>query len=264
MSTLSSLGVPEYDIYDEVFGYAKIYPNATKLFLFDKSLKIRKAGFEAQKKKPYERKTSNSDPMVILDSLRRTKTRLSDLVTSNNFDLFCTFTFAEDRQNVDRLKHRMAGWLDHQNQRVGKFDYVVVPEFHSDGKSIHFHALFKGYQGELIDSGHKRKDGRIVYNIANYHFGFSTATKIDAEGVPLVASYIKKYISKDMPQFNNKKRYWCSQGLERPRKVRNPLMFPYQMAKDWREHRMQNATLKIADEKVDFVSRDDRPKDGII
>lgn len=253
MSTniLSSLRVPEHNIYEYVNSYAKIYPSMTKLFTFHKPIKVRVAGFESQIKRYKPRSGSNEEPRVILDSLRRTKTRLTDIVISNDFDLFCTFTFAKDRQDINKCKQRMGKWLDHQNQRAGKFEYLIVPEFHKDGKSIHFHALFKDFKGELSDSGHKTKTGQVIYNISSYHHGFSTAVKID--NIDKVGSYIKKYITKDMPQFNNKKRYWVSHNLVRPTKVKNPVIFPYQEAQFTKTYEMSGATLRISDQKVDLI-----------
>jgi hypothetical protein len=242
---------PEALIYQTVHSYAKIYPNSTKLFIFHKPSKVRIKGYEAINPKPKTPSDFN-DPVNIIHSLRRTKTRLTDIVVSNQFDLFCTFTFANDRQNVDHLKTQMSTWLDNQQKRVGKFDYLIVPEFHKDGKSIHFHALFKGYKGELVDTGHKTNRGQISYVIKGYRLGFSTAVKID--DIDKVGSYVKKYITKDMPQFNGKKRYWCSHGLTRPNKITNPVVFPSDMSKFTDEHHMATMKLHIAPERVDFTA----------
>ncbi len=233
-----------------VHSYAKIYPNMTKLFVFNQPSKVRIKGFEAIYKKERESKPS-SDPVTLIDSLRRTKTRLNDIVVSNNFDLFCTFTFAKDRQNVDKLKRQMSRWLNNQQTRVGKFSYLIVPEFHKDGKSIHFHALFKDYAGELVDTGHRTKRGQPSLIVKSYTLGYSTAVEID--DIEKVGSYVKKYITKDMPQFNGKKRYWCSHGLTRPEKVLNPVTFPADMHHFTDEHQMNNMRLHIAYKKISLI-----------
>ena len=44
-----------------------------------------------------------------------------------------------------------------------------------------------------------------------------------------------KYIKKDMPTFTNKKRYWSSQGLNKPQTIDNP--------KDWYSTSTPNSTL---------------------
>jgi hypothetical protein len=257
-------------LYTEVESYAKIYPNLTKLITYKKPIMVQNKGFETgvvvpiefdghtyyEKQKPVSKRGSGgSSIQVQADSFRRTKTRLSDIVIANEFDLFCTFTFATERQDIRRCKARMSSWLNNQYKRQGKFKYLIVPEFHKDGVSIHFHALFQGYKGELVDSGHKRKDGRIVYNIPGWRFGFSTATKIDTEGLPLVSSYVKKYITKDMPKIDNKKRYWCSHNLVRPKKVANPIIFPEDAKKFTETYGNDDYDIQIAHERVDLVDR---------
>jgi hypothetical protein len=113
----------------------------------------------------------------------------------------------------------MGYWLNNQRILHGKFKYLIVPEYHKDNKSLHFHGLFLGYNGNLVDSG-RTKNGRTIYNINSYRAGFTTAVRIDNR--EKVASYVAKYITKDMPKFRNKQRYWCSNGLKRPLKIVNP------------------------------------------
>ncbi len=256
---MTKFAVKEHAIYQTVDSYAKIYDNFTKVIKYNKPIKIRVSGFESVKKKMRSRvATQSNNPLYLIESIRRTKTRLSDIVLSNKFDLFCTFTFdpkKTDRHNVELCKKRMSKWLDNQNARVGKFKYLIVPERHKDG-ALHFHALFKSYSGELVNSGHFRKDGRIVYNISGWKWGFSTATKIDDAGIPLVSSYVKKYITKDMPQFNNKQRYWCSKGLVRPKKVLNPVVFDYSVFDS--EYQSDSATFYSAKHRIELVSADSK------
>lgn len=169
-------------------------------------------------------KTSNESNFER--SLRRTKTTISDIVLSNEFDLFPTFTIdpkkSKDRQNPDIVKRQISDWIKNQQKRNGKFEYLIVPELHKDGKALHFHGLFKGYKGVLKDSG-KKVGGRTVYNFKSYTLGHNYAIEIyNLEGA---ASYIKKYITKDMPRFKNKNRFWASKGLDRPKEEDNP--------KDW-------------------------------
>lgn len=203
----------EYQIYKDISTIYKIYPTFTRVYLYDQPLNIRQQGYEVrdgrQRSSHY---TGNDSGRFIDESLRRSKTNISDLILSNNFDLFVTFTFSTDRQNIDLLKKKMSKWLKNQREIHGRFDYLILPEFHSDKKSIHFHGLFKNYQGQLKEANTKRK--RKTYNIKSYRLGFSLAEKI--EDIQKISSYVKKYITKDMPQFDGKKRYWCSKHLTRP------------------------------------------------
>lgn len=266
-------GVPEHDIYRIVYAYAKVYRDMTKIFEYNRPIKVRKPGYEARTPERTGKRKPFSDPVGQIMSLRRTKTRLSDIVINNDFDLFCTFTFAEDRDNIGLIKRRMQFWLSHQQQRTGKFAYVIVPEFHkkcaecADAhlktcphddriKPIHFHALFKGYKGSLTRTNLMTpKTKQRIYNIPSYTLGYSTAVKIT--DIHAVGSYIKKYITKDMPQFNGKKRYWCSQGLDRPKKVINPVIFPSDMEKFGEAHQTTNFRVHTAAERIDFTESQD-------
>ena len=153
-------------------------------------------------------------------SLWRAKTNFLDIALANNFDLFVTFTFAKDRYDIDKLKRRMAYWLNNQRILHGKFGYIIVAEYHKDG-ALHFHALFQGYNGDIQSSGIFKK-GREVFNIKSYRAGHTEAYKID--NLRKTAAYLAKYLSKDMPKFKGTQRYWCSNGLLRPIKIVNPVL----------------------------------------
>jgi hypothetical protein len=166
-------------------------------------------------------KTSNEDNLER--SLRRSKQLVADYALNNPFELFSTFTFSPkktaNRQDPDLVKSQMSNWLKNQQTRTGKFAYLIVPELHKDGKSLHFHALFAGYEGVLLDSGEKI-NGRKAYNFKSYTLGINSAVRID--NIEAVSSYIRKYITKDMPQFHGKHRYWATKSLMRPRTEDNP------------------------------------------
>lgn len=155
-------------------------------------------------------------------SVRRSQQLIQNYVLNNEFDLFCTFTFSPkktERQNADLVKKKMARWLKNQQVRYGKFDYLIVPELHKDKKSLHFHALFAGYKGILVDAN-KRINGRKSFNFKSYTLGFNSAVRIDNKNA--VSSYVRKYITKDMPQFHGKHRFWATRGLKPPRIEINP------------------------------------------
>lgn len=220
--------IPEYQIYQTVQAYAKLYPAFTKLITYEIPRKVRISGFELRGER-VEHPTQPLSGQLWEESLRRTKTTISDIIICNGFDLFCTFTFDPrlvDRQDIKACKQKMSKWLKRQRETHGKFQYVIVPEFHKDGKSLHFHALFKNYKGKLTEANLKTNSSRQVFNISSYRSGFSTAVKID-QNIEKVGSYVKKYITKDMPLFPGKKRYWASHGLVRPVTVANPEIDPF-------------------------------------
>lgn len=209
------------------------------------------------------------------DSLRRTKTTMSDIVLSNHFDMFATFTFncnsckfscsqkscsiTDPHEKCDTVKcdcppelcsrldpetckQRMSKWLENQQRIHGKFNYLIVPEWHKNG-GLHFHAMLKNYKGNITQAyRHKSRktyihNGQPVFNITSYRQGFTTIKLIPNDPViqAKVSNYLKKYITKDMPVFHGRKRYWCSKFLLRPEIVKgdiisnNPYVDPSQV-----------------------------------
>ena len=145
-------------------------------------------------------------------SYGRAKNNLFDiLMATPQFDTFTTLTLDGkriDRQNYDVVIDKLGEWLDNRVRR-NDLTYVLVPEFHSDGKSIHFHGLTtwdslktvrainqnpdSRYFGQpLVDNEH-----REVFNIIDYPYGYSTAIRITGENArEACAKYCFKYITK--------------------------------------------------------------------
>lgn len=155
-------------------------------------------------------------------AFKRSKNMIYKLACNNKpWDYFVTFTFNSDkvdRYNFSEVSKKLSKWIDNIKQKYGCKDmgYIIVPEKHKDG-AWHFHGLFKNCDNlNFIDSGLKDKQGRTIYNISNYKFGFTTATKLS--DIDKAVSYILKYISKDLFSDNlkGKKRYWSSKNLEMP------------------------------------------------
>lgn len=196
---------------DYIFNSIKEYPDMIKIYIYREPFKT---GSHAKRKR-------SKNPETTESSIIRTKTTISDLCLCNNFDLFCTFTFDPKRfnsRNIAYVKKYINTWCHNAKSRHSKaLQYLIIPERHKSG-AFHLHALIKGYNGRLRDSGHTQ-GGRVVYNIPNWSFGFSTAVKIDNQVA--VSRYIQKYITKDMVLFPGKKRYFCSQSLQRPIKRKN-------------------------------------------
>lgn len=152
---------------------------------------------------------------------------ITDYTLANEFDLFTTFTF--DPQKVDSLnfefaKEKMSNWLKVAKRNSPDLKYLIVAELHKVSGRIHFHALMKNYSGDLHLAYSKNgqpmiKNNRKIYNIGAYKWGYSTAVKID--NIEKVSSYIQKYITKDMLKITNKKRFWASRNLIKPKKTYN-------------------------------------------
>lgn len=130
-------------------------------------------------------------------SCRRAKARLYDIVMcTHSFKYFVTLTISPetaDRTDYNEIIKKLNTWLDNKVRRNG-LCYALVPEFHADGKSIHFHGFFNSAL-ELVDSDHRTKDGKIVYNIPSFKFGHNTAIEITGEYIA-ACRYILKYVGK--------------------------------------------------------------------
>lgn len=174
-------------------------------------------------------------------SLRRAKKRIGDYILCNDFDMFATFTIKDDRQNSVRSRQRVLGWLKHQRSRNGKFRYLVVPEYHKDGKSLHFHALLGEYTGKIKQAVNPNtgkplvQKGAPVFQLTGYTLGFTNVKLIGTtqEDKTRLSAYLKKYITKDMPLFEGKQRYWVSKGLELPNIENNPELWYQHVEPDW-------------------------------
>lgn len=172
-----------------------------------------------------ERHDVSDDYVPSITSVRRTKEIVQDLCLCNNFEWFVTFTFNPkkiNRYNYYSCSSAMRRWFSHQRERSLDrgvvLKYLVIPEQHKDG-AWHFHALISGYTGQLHDTGKKTQNLRPIYNVTSFRSGFTTAVPIDSkEGV---SSYITKYITKAFVKTFNKRRFYCSKNLNRPKKTIN-------------------------------------------
>ena len=127
--------------------------------------------------------------------MRRARAKVRRLALANDFRWFVTLTL--DPQKVDRydpaaVVRKLNQWCSNQVKRKG-LCYILVPERHKDG-ALHFHGFFNDAL-EAVDSGHKSKDGRKIYNLPGWTLGFTAAMEIFGEYAGAVA-YVCKYIGK--------------------------------------------------------------------
>lgn len=214
------------------------YPTHTKIRTYNKPIEIKTEcekilEFEKQtnqekneKKLIKSKKTTKEDEERILyESCRRSKDNLYNIINSNTWEYFITLTFDQkkiDSSDYELVYKKLNTFLKNFKYRnKSDLQYVIVPELHADKKHYHLHGLIKNCEClEIVDSGHKTKDNKIIYNINNWSYGFTTATKIISNDK--VCSYIAKYISKDnLLNIPNKHRFLCSRGLNRvkPKKL---------------------------------------------
>lgn len=154
------------------------------------------------------------------------KRRIRGYALSNSFKWFATLTIDPKKHNslnYNTAKKILLKWCRKIRDRYGKFDYLIVPEFHKS-KAIHFHALIGDIPAIFVEAQHSKsgkpilRNDRQVYNLADWEYGFTDCEEIvDSEKT---ASYMTKYITKELmtnKEMFRKKRYFNSQGLKKPK-----------------------------------------------
>lgn len=177
---------------------AKYYPNGTvKITVFSRGI-FNPDGYEVIGEKPLrELNNEGRSSETRSDSIKRAKDKIFDIAFMNESIWEYMVTFTLDGNKIDRydekgINKKFKKWLNHQTERKN-LKYLIIPERHKDG-AIHFHGLINA-DFNYVDSGHKDKSGRTVYNIKDYPFGFSSAVKLDGNKIA-VAKYVTKYITK--------------------------------------------------------------------
>lgn len=223
---------PKNDVSYFVNARQKTYKYSTEIYIPYNPYEKLEDGYELTNKIPASNTptTATSEEDKLERSARRAHTAIKDIALSNEFELFATFTFRSGRNDPELCKQKMNGWLKRQRKADKQFQYVIVPEFHKDGKSLHFHALIAGYTGDITRVINPKtgkplvKRRRKIYDFPNYTLGHSEVVYIGNTEEDRIKSsfYLLKYVKKDMPSFKNKRRYWSSRGLHKPLTIDNP------------------------------------------
>lgn len=222
-----------------------VYPTFIRIIKMKVPFQKLKGGMELRKRHSNATSNTINKEDNVDRSLRRTRKAIKDYVLCNGFDAFASFTFNKekvDRFNVLAVKNVMSNWIKNEQKRKGRFEYVIVCEFHkkceecvnnkvkicnhSDRlKAMHFHMLLKGYNGKLVQAIDPKTDKELVgqLTIPSFTSGYTNLKKLDENTNPtLIAYYLQKYITKDMTRIFGKNRYWASSNLKKPIIVDNP------------------------------------------
>lgn len=228
--------------FKEISSYAKIYPDFVKIIKYNRPVVVLNC-----KEEGGAGGLSKQDEQDYLEkSINRTKTRISDYILCNDFTHFVTFTFdrknskvksEEDRHDFRKMSKLLMTWVNteqvnHFRRHGKKFKYLIVPERHKNG-AWHFHAVFQGYKNEIEDFYSSKNKYLTVDEIRSKNKkpknqrGFLPRYTLGRSEIAPVkdkfrmSSYIKKYITKELIQEKNKKRYWASRNLKLPEVIEN-------------------------------------------
>lgn len=179
-------------------------------------------------KKSSDARTEKQIEKSISNSVARTKNNIYNIIRSNIWDYFVTFTFdikKIDSTNYNVVSKKMSEKINLiKKTKCPNMKYVLIPEYHKDGKKYHFHGLFSDvneltytqaynpYNGEMITH-----NGKPILNIEEFKdLGHNTATIVlDSDKT---CSYILKYITKELCCVTQgKKRYWASRNINKPK-----------------------------------------------
>ena len=153
----------------------------------------------------------DTNPADKARAVRRARLLAYDLIQCNpDLNAFATFTYSpdavDDKADYSQTYKYIRSWFSNGVQRDG-LRYIAVPELTKKG-DVHFHALCNADALRLApainpNTGRAiRHNGSPVYNIRNWHAGFSTAQiittrNIGDDPIAAVAAYIFKYMTKN-------------------------------------------------------------------
>lgn len=164
-----------------------------------------------------EERSAEAEEHSKKSSCSRSKNQVYRIARSNVWDWFVTITFDRtrtDASDYDSVVEKLQNFLENTRQRkCPDMQYLIVPELHADKKHYHFHGLLANADGlRFAYSGlDDRKSGRCIYNILDWAWGFTTATRVGDSS--RTSSYITKYITKDVDlHLKDKRRYYYSQN----------------------------------------------------
>lgn len=150
-------------------------------------------------------------------SMRRARAKLRRLALANDFEYFVTLTI--DSAKLDRydgaiVTKALGRWCDNMVRRHG-LRYILVPERHKDG-AFHFHGFMAGPGLKAVDSG-VQWEGRPVYNLPQWSYGFTTAQRLYGDYHAAVG-YCCKYIGKQDGERPLGRWYYSGGALQEPAK----------------------------------------------
>lgn len=157
--------------------------------------------------------------------LKVVRNEIIDLALNNLelWEYFITLTFNDKElggtYNHNKALEKLKNWLIVQRRNNPNMYYLIVPEFHKSGR-LHFHGLVGNVPNWQLEKSRKNNrlikvNGKQIYNLLNYKLGYSTISFIEDKF--RVSLYISKYVTKELIDLKNRKRYWYSRNLTKPK-----------------------------------------------
>lgn len=147
-------------------------------------------------------------------NLRRAKSKVLEYCLCNEFDYFVTLTIDKskyDRYDFPKYYKALSKFLNNYNTNNNtKVQYVLIPEQHKDG-AWHMHGLIRGILPKHLKTNEK---GCLDWTSYHKKFGYISLSVIKDRNK--VASYVTKYITKQMAENNrelNTHLYYASKKL---------------------------------------------------
>lgn len=200
----------------------------------------------------------------LRENTNRAKGKIYEIARANVWEFFITLTFNPqiiDSTDYDRVKCVTSGFFHSMRKKYAPdLKYLIVPEFHLDGKKYHFHGILSNIGNMPMHDSGLTFNSKVVYNLKTWRFGFSTATQVT--DTRKVASYITKYITKELcAVMDGRHRYLNSSNCERPK------VYEYNMSsEDYREAlegvydnigHMKTIKIPYTKNKVEYIEIDD-------
>lgn len=159
-------------------------------------------------------------------ALSRAKSVIYQVAVCNDWDYFCTFTIDPkkfDRYSFSPFYKAFTQWIrDYRKKYLCKIEYCLIPEQHEDG-AWHLHGFMRGIPSDHLSSFvpgiHPQRlcnGDYLNWGRCSDKFGFCSLGRI--KDPMRCASYVTKYVTKDLLRSNNgygAHLYMCSIGLRR-------------------------------------------------
>lgn len=191
----------------------------------DRSRKFEKTEEGFLKLKEGKKTSMSNIAHTIKESRKRALDNIFAYALCNEWKYFLTLTFSPEFVNREIDQEVINTWKKFKRQLQNKFKDVTIlaiPERHPTSNALHLHCLIgncdlKPYCTKAINKKTNKpivSNGRQVYNLNLFTFGFSTLVNIDSNPLK-VANYLTKYVIKDFGNIGyNKKSHFRTRNLK--------------------------------------------------